>query len=146
MCLEAFDGLEIMKTYEEKNTLYILVNHVKISFFSYKYPKIEALQDTPYFSIYSIQDIAAMKLWAIQNRATNKDYVDLYYIIKTIGLNATLESFSRKFGNIVTDSHLLKSLTYFDDIEEEKLMLQDVNLDFNTIKTYLEDECSRYVT
>jgi predicted nucleotidyltransferase component of viral defense system len=31
-----------------------------------------------------MEDIGAMKLWAIQNRATSKDYVDLYYLIKTI--------------------------------------------------------------
>jgi predicted nucleotidyltransferase component of viral defense system len=81
-----------------------------------------------------------MKLWAIQNRATSKDYVDLYYLIKTIWVKKIIQNFFTKFWNIVTESYILKSLIYFDDIEEEKLILKDKNLDFGKVKKYLENE------
>jgi predicted nucleotidyltransferase component of viral defense system len=57
---------------------------VKISFFSYHYKLVDNLIQTPYFDLASLKDIGAMKLWAIQKRATNKDYVDLHYILKYI--------------------------------------------------------------
>jgi hypothetical protein len=85
-----------------------------------------------------------MKLWAIQNRATNKDYVDLYYIIRKIWLKKVLQNFFDRFWNIVTESYLLKSLVYFDDVNEEKLVLKDKNTDFEKVKNYLKNEIKKY--
>ena len=138
-CLDIFQWYEIVKTYEEKNTLYLLVNDVKISFFTYKHKNIWRLIETEYLNIFSIDDISAMKMWAIQNRATNKDYIDIYYIIKEIGLNRLLDNFFKKFWNVVSKTYLLKSLVYFDDIVEEKLIIKDPNLSFDDVKKYLVD-------
>lgn len=136
-CISIFNWFEIIKTYEEKNTLYIIVNWVKISFFTYEYKNIWDKINTKYFNIYSLEDIGAMKLWAIQNRATNKDYVDLYYIIKKIWIKKLLDNFFLKFWNVVTKSYLLKSLVYFEDITNEDLILKDKKLNFNKVKKYL---------
>lgn len=135
-----FEWYEVIKTYEEKNTLYVLVNDVKISFFTYNYKNIWEIIENLYFNIYSIDDISAMKMWAVQNRATNKDYVDLYYIIKKIWLKKLIDNFFEKFWKIVTKSYLLKSLVYFEDIVEEKLILKDKDLNFGKVKKYLEKE------
>ncbi|MDD4151411.1 MAG: nucleotidyl transferase AbiEii/AbiGii toxin family protein [Candidatus Gracilibacteria bacterium] len=143
-CLDIFDGFEIKKTFEEKNTLYINVNGVKISFFTYKYKNIGNFIENEYFNIASIQDIGCMKLWAIQNRATNKDYVDLYFIIKEIGLHNLINNFFLKFGQVVTDTYLLKSLIYFEDVEAEKLIIKDKNISFDFIKTNLEKFVKKY--
>lgn len=143
-CQKIFSGSEIIKTFEEKNTLYILVNGVKISFFSYFHKSIWDIEENGFLNIYSIEDITAMKLWAIQNRATNKDYVDLYYIIQKIWLEKTLNTFFEKFWNIVTESYLLKSLIYFDDIIEESLIVKDSSLTFEKVKVYLEQEVKKY--
>ncbi len=137
-CLTLFRDFEVIKTYEEKNTLYIIVHEVKISFFSYTHKNIWNIIETPYFNIFSMADIGCMKLWAIQNRATNKDYVDLYYIIHEIWLEKLLYIFFEKFWNVVTKSYLLKSLVYFDDIIEEELIIKDTELSFKKVKKYLE--------
>ncbi len=143
-CLKIFDWQSVIKTYEEKNTLYILVDDVKISFFTYIHKYIGGMIETPYLNLYSVEDIGAMKLWAIQNRATNKDYVDLYYIIHHIWLTHLLEVFFEKFWKVVTESYLLKSLIYFEDITEEQLILKDTNLDFKQVKKYLEDQIRKF--
>lgn len=135
-CIKIFKWFEITKTYEEKNTLYIVVNWVKISFFTYEYPNIWEIISTKYFNIYSIEDIWAMKMWAIQNRATNKDYVDLYYIINKIWIKNVINNFFVKFWNIVTKSYLLKSLVY-EDITIEPLIIKDKNLTFDKVKEFL---------
>lgn len=137
-CLDIFSWYEVIKTYEEKNTLYLLVNDVKISFFTYKYNNIWEIIWTKYFNIFSIDDIWAMKLWAIQNRATNKDYIDLYYIIQKIWMEKLFNNFFKKFWKIVTKTYLLKSLVYFDDIVEEKLIIKDKTLTFQKVKKYLQ--------
>lgn len=142
--INIFEWYEVIKTYEEKNTLYVLINEVKISFFTYNYKNIWNTIETPYFNIYSIEDIGAMKLWAIQNRATNKDYIDLYYIIKKIWLEKLINIFFEKFWKIVTKSYILKSLVYFEDIIEEELIIKDKNLTFKKVRTYLEKEIWKY--
>ena len=48
-CLDIFSWFEIIKTFEEKNTLYISVNWVKISFFPWNKTEgsIKTMQKTP---------------------------------------------------------------------------------------------------
>jgi len=79
-----------------------------------------------------------MKLWAIQNRATNKDYIDLYYLLHKYPLEEIIQSFYKKFGNIVNQNLILKSLVYFDDIEEQELIMIK-KLNFDEVKSFLED-------
>ena len=137
-CQEIFSWKQIQKIHEEKNTLYIIVDEVKISFFTYTHAPIAPVIESEYFHIYSIEDIWAMKLWAIQNRASNKDYVDLYYIIQKLWLKLLLQKFFEKFWPVVTESYLLKSLIYFDDILEEALILHDTDISFEKVKQYFE--------
>ena len=135
--LKIFNQENVKKIFSEKNTLYIEINWVKFSFFWYDYDLIWELIKTDYFDIASIKDIWAMKLWAIQKRATNKDYVDLYYILQKISLKDLIDTFLQKYWNVISWTILLKSLVYFDDIKEEKLILTDKTLTFDQIKDYL---------
>jgi predicted nucleotidyltransferase component of viral defense system len=64
---------------------------------TYKYSLLKKIINTDYLNILSDLDISAMKLWAIQNRATNKDYVDLFYILKHYSLNEIISAFYKKF-------------------------------------------------
>ena len=143
-CITIFNTHQIVKIFEATNTLYITVDGVKISFFSYHYEHIDKIITSEYLNIYSIKDIAAMKLRAIQNRATTKDYVDLYYMIKDIWLSRVLESFMDKFWPVVTESYLLKSLIYFDDILDEQIVLKDKKLNFEKVKQEIKNEVLAY--
>ena len=142
--LKIFKSQAIKKIFSEKNTLYVEVGGVKISFFGYDYGLVKNLIETSYFNLASIEDIGAMKLWAIQKRATNKDYVDLYYILKKVWLNKLLEYFFMKYWNVVSEYLILKSLIYFDDIENDSLVLLDKWLDFEKVKNWLVEIVKEY--
>ncbi len=86
---------------------------------TFEKPLLVSAIDTPYFILASKLDIATMKLWTIQNRATAKDYIDLVYILREISLSDLFAHFEERFGNVVHRSVLLKSLIYFDDISDE---------------------------
>jgi len=135
--LEKFKDDKIKKTFEEKNTLYIEINDVKLSFFTYDYDLLERHIDTEFMTIANFKDVWAMKLWAIQNRATNKDYVDLYFILKKTTLSDLFDMFYTKFWDwIVSKNHLLKSLVFFDDIIDEKLLMNH-DISFKKVKKWL---------
>ena len=121
---DIFKDHDIKKIYEEKNTLTVaLDNSIKISFFYYKYPLIDKLIDEPFLKLASKEDIGCMKLTATTGRSSNKDYVDLYYILQTIRLEELLKKAEKKFKDIDINL-ILKSLVFTGDIENEPIMFK----------------------
>ena len=68
----------------------------------------------------SLKDIAAMKLIAITQRGTKRDFFDVYFLIKNLGLGEIIELTQKKYPPF--NPYLaLQALTYFEDAEKEKL-------------------------
>lgn len=130
---------------EEKNTLTILIdNSIKVSFFSYPYKIILPLIEEPFLLIASIEDIACMKLGAITGRATMKDYVDLYFILKTMSLSELFGHMKKKLPQLDI-SVVLKSMVYFDDVPEESLRLVgSEKISFAEVKKTLIETVKKY--
>jgi len=126
-CERSFDTAELFshlvsvlpdcqKDFEEDNTLYITSHSVKCSFITYEYPLITDCVQTPSLRLAWLPDIAAMKLSAIQQRSTQKDYIDLYFLLKQYSLKELLDFYSQKFGATTNPILIRKYLTFFDDI------------------------------
>jgi len=64
------------------------------------------------------KEIAAMKISAITNRGTMKDFIDLYCLLKHYTLDEILSFYSTKYqdGSLLM---ALRSLTYFEDAEAD---------------------------
>ena len=138
---------QVKKVQDEKDTLTVILdNQSKISFFFYPYPLLEPLITEKYLNLASIRDIACMKLSAIVNRSVQKDYVDLYFILQQYPLSELLQSARKKFPEIETNL-IIKSLVYFDDLNEEPINFknnQDVSL--NRIKHFLRQTVKNYLS
>ena len=139
--VEIFKDHKVVKTYTEKNTLYILVDeNIKISFMKYNYPPIKSLIETEYFKMASIEDIACMKLSAVTSRQAMKDYVDLYFILKAFSLSDLLVSSDVKFSGQLDRNLILKSIVYFDDLDQEEIMYKNNNeIGFEEVKKFLTE-------
>ncbi len=122
---EVFQQYPIKKVQEEKNTLTVIINNnIKVSFFTYKYKLLNKLIEEENLQLASIEDIACMKLNAIVNRSTMKDYVDLYFILQNTSIEILLDKCVIKFPSLDTNL-ILKSLVYFDDIIEEPIIFKN---------------------
>src|SRR3989338_4314081 len=98
-----FKGHKLLKIQEEPNTLTVLIDEsIKISFFTYKYKLIDKIIRDENITYASIQDIACMKLSAITGRASNKDYIDLYFILKLFSLSNLLGKSQDKYPELDT--------------------------------------------
>lgn len=74
-----------------------------------------------------------MKLLAVAQRGTKKDFIDVHALSHQMPLARMLECYGRRFG--VTDtSRLLAGLCCFDDAEAEPMPLMLVPLDWETVK------------
>lgn len=136
---EIFSAFSILKIQEEKNTLTVLIDKtIKIIFFSYAYPLLDDFIEDEYFKLASIRDIACMKVSAILGRATNKDYIDLYFILQEMDLPSLLDAAQEKFPHIETNL-ILKSLVYFEDISPEPIIFKNnLNVSMEEVEGFLK--------
>ena len=141
---ELFKGHKIIKVQEEKNTLTVFIDeNIKLSFFTYKYKLLKKLVNERYFNIASILDIAVMKLSAVVSRATSKDYIDLFFILKEIILAEILVAKNKKFPELDTNL-VLKSLVYFKDIKKEPIKFKNNrNIDLQMVKNFFVQEVQK---
>ena len=110
-----------------KTMRFYVVEGVKIDVVNYPYSWIDESVIEDGLTLAGIEDIAAMKLAAITNRGTKKDFIDLFFLLKKYSLSQMLDMYLKKYS----DSQLftvLKSLVYFVDAESDPMphMLQDV--------------------
>lgn len=142
---EVFVGHTLVKVQDEKNTLSVIIDDsIKLSFMTFKYPLIRPLIKERDMSIAALEDIACMKLSAITARATQKDYVDIFFLLKKFTL-AELLTFVREKMPSLDENIILKSLVFFDDIEPEPIKFIEGNeVDFSEIKNTLQDVVREY--
>lgn len=125
-------------------TVWGKVSKTKFSLFYYKYPLIEETDSFMGINILNLKDIAAMKIAAVGDRGTKRDFVDLFFLNKTFTLDQMLDFYDQKFSDLDEKLyHVIRSLDYFIDAENDPMpnMLIDVNWD--EIKKLFHNESMR---
>lgn len=140
---QAFSSLEISNLSE--GTVQIVASGVNLSLFYYPYPLVDHLLDFPPIKLASLQDIAAMKVIAVIQRAKQRDFWDLYYLIRRLGLSAILQATYKKYPWYEENSKiLLKALTYFYDADKDqevnRIRIFDQTLQWNGVKQLIAGE------
>ena len=93
---------------------------VKFSLFAYPYPFVTP--SIPYrgLLVASIVEIAAMKVVAISQRGTKRDFIDLYFILQQVPMLNIAQVMIEKYGkDSVNGIHIGKSLVYFADADSD---------------------------
>jgi hypothetical protein len=147
----SFDDPEAAQTMVEKvhpdavmtsispRTLYLQIQGTTVSLFGYSYPLVAPLlrPENSLLPLASREDIAAMKLAAIASRGSRKDFIDLWLLATRYWpLSDCLELYRKKFA--ARDiGHVVRSLTYFDDADEEPPLRLLIDVDWEEIKSDL---------
>src|ERR1039458_930724 len=137
--LREIGPLEIFQTARQSVTG--ALEGVKFSFLGYKYPVLKRGEPWHDIAIASVEDIACMKLDALSNRGTKRDFIDVYFIAKKIPLPRMLDLFVQKYSTIGFNLlHVKKSLVYFNDAEDDPMpgMLQPA--DWTEVKQFFVAE------
>jgi hypothetical protein len=113
----------------------------------YHAPLLEDVHEEDGIRFLGKRDLAAMKLEAIANNGTRaKDFVDIFFLLKSIALNDMLADFKKKYG--VRDiCYVKRSLVYFDDIEESGWRLINYlheNVPAKTVKRIIVEAVNKY--
>jgi len=135
-------------TFQGKDTLKGLINGVFIDILAHEYPLIRKIRQDEGIRLYSMEDIAAMKINAVSLDGTRiKDFIDIYFLLEHFSLEEMLAFYRKKYG-LRSDLHALKSLSYFEDLPEEPdwpVMLKEKDLSLEKIKTRLTTAVKNYL-
>jgi hypothetical protein len=122
--------------------LTLIIKGVKITFFNYPYKIVYSESFGYRIKIPNLLTLAAMKAFALGQRAKWKDYVDLYFIIKD---HFTISQISQKgqeiFGSVFNEKLFRSQLAYFDGINYEEAVefLPGFEVADKTVKQKLTD-------
>ena len=117
--------LEISKTSRNINIYWI--DGIKADCVNYPYGWLDECRVVDGIRLASVNDIAAMKISAIINRGTKKDFIDLYFLLQEMSLNHILDLYDQKYPD-GSRFVAIKSLTYFEDAEADPMpfMFNDI--------------------
>lgn len=127
----------------QKSMQFFTVNGIKTDFVRYDYPWLEPALSESGIRLASIPDIGAMKINAIINRGTKKDFIDLYYLLGNHSLEAILGWFKAKYstGNVGT---ALRSLVFFDDADDMPMPRMLLPLNWEKVKTVISEKVREF--
>ena len=116
----------------------MLVDGVKLSFFQVRDPFLFPATPFSFFGVADLRDIGLMKLLAVTNRGSRKDFVDLFTLLQTApSLSDYLQLLPRKYGpGRVNPYQVATSLTYFEDAEAEPLPRMLVPFEWSACKEF----------
>jgi len=128
-----------------RSTLHVFLEGTRFSFLKAQEPFL--FKGTPYrgLSIADSRDIAVMKLVVIGGRGSRKDFIDLYCHIRSVGsLESILSLFGQRFSKVDYNKyHILKSLVYFDDAENEPMPRMIRKISWEEVKETILAEVRR---
>jgi len=126
--IEVFGKLE--GTEISEGTLNTSLTGIKLQFLEYPYPLLEPIIDWQNINLSSLIDIACTKLQTIGMRGSKKDFIDIYFLLKHFSFEELFKKLDKKYSKTNYNlPHILKSLVYFDNAENQPMprMHQDVS-------------------
>lgn len=141
----SFDGEELLNelstlgslenTEVKAGTLNTYLKGVKLQFLGYPYPLLESVVMVGVVPVSSVLDVACSKLVTVSQRGSKKDFIDLYFVLERYSLKELLESVHKKYSQIdYSQTHLLKSLIYFEEAEGQPMPRMHQDVSFEQVK------------
>jgi hypothetical protein len=132
-------GAPFVTTQVAPGTLHGTVRGVRVSLLEYRYPLLRPIRSWRLGEcrLASLADLAALKLAAVAQRGSKKDFVDIYSLaLRRFSLRQMLRWYQQKYA-VQDIAHVLYSLIYFDDADRERLPRILWQMDWRTIKAAL---------
>lgn len=146
-CKEIFGKNLLRRTDNRELLVFTTPQQVDITFVYYEYKTIFPLVKTPSISLAALNDIAADKAYTVGHRATWRDYVDTFFLIKKgkITLSKIIGTAQKKFAAEFNENLFLEQLVYFADVEMTPISFVEKPYSENQIKNSLEEETRKYL-
>jgi len=119
--IDAVRGIAEVTIMSQSRAILILnTGGVKTDFVYYRYPLLNPVLKIEGLRLLSTLDIGAMKLAAITNRGRQRDFFDLFFLLKRHTLRDLMDAYNAKYDD-GSEFLVIKSVIYFDDAEEDDM-------------------------
>lgn len=135
------EGIPFVTEQVEPGTLHGTILGVRLSLLEYRYPLLKPPLIWPEYDcrIASLDDLVCMKLAAVAQRGSKKDFVDIYALgIEHMPLPEMLRLYQAKYS-IHDIGHVLYGLAYFADADKEPLPMMLCDTDWKAIKGTIQE-------
>lgn len=122
---------------------FFAIDGVKLDCVNYPYPWLDKPVCEEGLRLASVRDIAAMKLSAVTNRGTRKDFVDVAFLLKRYDFPKLMSLYLQKYSD-ANEYTVLRSMTYFDDAEKLPLPTMLVPFDWEEAKATILEAVRAY--
>ena len=147
---EAFNAERITETLEDKypledivietNTVNASIRDIKLDLIAHRYPLIDQPVTIEGIRMLSLKDLATMKLNAIANRGSRKDFWDCTELLEHWPLRELLGYYREKYPH-TNIWQVQKSMCYFDDAEIEPDPIILKRRTWEEVKALIRQKC-----
>ena len=130
-----FPGAELL--FEQNQTMMFNINGIKVDFILYPFKWLKPFELIEKARLVSLSDIIPMKLQALSNRFSKKDFWDIAFLLKDFSLKKMMEIFTTKFPQI-DPGFIIHSLVSFDEAEKDPDPICISHITWSEIKIQLE--------
>lgn len=127
------------------NTINCFAEGIKVDLLAHKYPLVFLPVHIEGIRMWSVPDIAAMKLEAIKDNGSRlKDFVDVYFLLEHSPLKDMLDSHSKKYGTEKVEL-VQKALLYHADIMfQTQIDFTGPTITWKEVAERLSDACRNH--
>lgn len=136
------DGFDVRLESNGKNIHVFQINGVKSDIVNYPYPWIDDMVEDEGVRMADLKDIAAMKIAAITNSGSRKDFVDVYFLLRHFSLKEIMDLYLEKYSD-GSEFLALKSLLYFEDADAQIMPRMLVPATWDEVKQKIATEVKR---
>jgi len=134
--------IEVVINHPEQLT--VRLDGINLTFVKYPFPPIFKLEKYKGVKLLSIPEIAATKAYVLGRRATQKDYIDLYYILrgKYLTLEKLIKIASKKYKEF-NPRLFLEQLIYLEDVENIQIQFLKRGASKREIKIFFQNQIKK---
>ena len=119
------------------------IDNIKVDVVNYPFEWISPIIEEDGIRLASPIDIAAMKMNAIEGRGTKKDFIDMYMLLQHYSLKEIIAFYQQKYPNY-SIFRALRSLTYFEDAEDQFMPRMFIEDTWENMKLYITNQVKLY--
>ena len=119
------------------------IDNIKVDVVNYPFEWISPIIEEDGIRLASPIDIAAMKVNAIEGRGTKKDFIDMYMLLQHYSLKEIIAFYEQKYPNY-SIFRALRSLTYFEDAEDQFMPRMFIEDTWEDMKLYITNQVKLY--
>ena len=136
------EGLTVNSLQNTKSIHIFEIEGVKVDIVNYPYKWLEDPIEDDGIKLSGLKDIASMKLAAITNRGTKKDFIDMYFLLQHFSLNEMLGYYKAKY-NTNSIYNVIRSLVYFADAENDPMPKMYIPVIWDEVKSVIKESVEK---